>query len=127
MKKIISILTGLLFLAFSFNAEAQTQPPADYFPGKWNLLIKGPNGDRKMVLVLEKNEGKITGVMQDTVGTEISKISNVQLKEKDINFDFSTSGREITIVLSKKEDDHATGNAMGSYDLVAERVKTTKQ
>ena len=70
MKKFKSIFIALLLLSFALGAEAQTSS-ADYFAGKWNVLIKGtPNGDAKMVFVLEKYNDSLSGVVQDTTGVQ---------------------------------------------------------
>ncbi len=54
---------------------------ADYFKGKWNVLIKGtPNGDAKMIFVLDNKNDSIVGVVQDTTGAEISKIFKCGIK-----------------------------------------------
>ncbi|HET9825553.1 MAG TPA: hypothetical protein VFP87_09465, partial [Chitinophagaceae bacterium] len=72
MKKLKSIFIGaILFLAAS-SATAQTSG-SDYFAGKWNVLVKGlPQGDAKMFFVLEKKDTTMTGVVQDSTGTEIA-------------------------------------------------------
>ena len=50
----VCIATAILFI-LSTGAMAQTQTVSDYFAGKWNMLVKGlPNGDTKMIVVLEK-------------------------------------------------------------------------
>ncbi len=36
---------------------------------------------------------------------------------------FSTQGYDVSLVLAKKDDDHATGSLMGMFDAVADRIK----
>jgi glucan biosynthesis protein len=127
MKKLSSLLAALFFLAISFSANAQTKAGADYFVGKWNVLVKEtPNGDWKSVFVLEKKDGKITGVIQDTTGKEITKIDNAELKENEVTVYFNTNGYDVNVVLTKKDEDHATGKMMSMFDAEADRAKATK-
>ena len=82
MKKFKIIFTGSFFLLLSFVIHAQSKTGADYFEGKWNILVKGtPNGDSKMIIVLEKKDSTLKGVVQDTTGKEISKIDKIELTE----------------------------------------------
>lgn len=128
MKKLSFFLTGLFFLVLSLNANAQTKTGADYFAGKWNIIVKGtPNGDREMVLVLEKKDIGIIGVVQDTAGKELSKITKAELNANTITLYYSINEHDVIIELIKKDDDHASGNAMGMFDVEAERVKGVKQ
>ena len=61
MKKTTQLFAVLFILFLAVGAKAQTSG-ADYFAGKWNVLVKGlPNGDTKMFFVLEKKDTTITG------------------------------------------------------------------
>ena len=79
-----------------------------------------------MVFVLEKADDKITGVVQDTTGKEISKLTNAELKEDELTVYFSAQGYDVNLLLKKKDDDHATGSLMGMFDAEGERVKESK-
>ena len=69
----------------SLNADAQAKTGADYFAGKWNVVVKAiPNGDRKMLFALDKTENTITGVVQDTTGKVLSKIVKAELSANSI-------------------------------------------
>jgi len=93
MKKPSLILTVVLGLFFCINAKAQTTAPAtttDYFPGKWNIVVKGtPNGDAKMTFVIERKDGKLTGAVQDSTGKEMTKITSIDEKDKTITAAFT--------------------------------------
>ena len=41
MKKLSSLLAGSFFLLLSVGMHAQSKTGADYFTGKWNVLITG--------------------------------------------------------------------------------------
>ena len=124
----VSFLSGLLFfLLLSTKMLAQSKPGADYFKGNWSVLIKStPNGDVKMILVLENKNDSITGVVQDTTGVEISKLTNVELKDTVITVYFTAQGYDVNLVMTKKDDDHVTGSLMGMFDAEGERVKKTR-
>ena len=85
MKKIISLTAGVFFLLLSFNAIAQSKAGADYFEGKWKVLVIGtPYGDLKRIYVLEKKDNTLTGIVQDSTGKEITKCSKVELKVNEV-------------------------------------------
>jgi hypothetical protein len=124
MKKRGFLFTGIFFLLLSLNVRAQSKTGAEYFTGKWNVLLKGlPDGDKKMVFVLENRNDSITGAVLDTTGVEISKISNAELKDNEVTLYFNAQGYDVNIVLTKKDDDHTTGSLMGMFDAEGEREK----
>src|SRR5690349_1395367 len=128
MKKACFFFAGLFFLLLSFNVNAQSKAGADYFVGKWSVLIKGtPNGDAKMIFVLENKNDSIVGIVQDSIGTEISKISNVVLTDTSATVYFTAQGYDVNVVMNKKDDDHVTGSLMGMFDADGERIKDAKQ
>jgi hypothetical protein len=127
MKKLDLLLTGLYILALSLNVNAQTST-ADYFVGKWSVLLKGvPGGDAKMIFILEKKDSTITGLVQDTTGKEISKITNAELKANQVTLYFNAQGYDVNLLLAKKDDDHVTGNLMSMFDAEGDRIKETKK
>jgi len=124
MKKLSSLITGLFFLLLSFGANAQSKTGADYFAGKWNVLITGtPYGDLKRIYVLEKNDTTLTGIVQDSTGKEIAKCSKVELKDSEVTLYYQAMGNDVSITLTKKDDDHVTGNALGMFEAKGERMK----
>jgi hypothetical protein len=127
MKKFTSVLVGILCLLVSVNVNAQSKVGADYFKGKWSVLLKGtPNGDAKMIFVLENRNDSIAGVVQDTAGVEIAKITNVELKDNEVTLYFTTQGYDVNLLLTKKDDDHTTGSLMSMFDAEGERIKDAK-
>ena len=127
MKKLVFFLTAIVFSVLSLHADAQEKTGADYFAGKWNVVVKAtPNGDRKMVFALDKTENTITGVVQDTTGIVLSKIVKAELSANSITVYFSMNDHDVSLDLTKKDEDHASGSAMGMFDAEAERVKATK-
>jgi len=128
MKKASLFLAGSFLLLLSTNVHAQSKTGADYFKGKWNVLIKGtPNGDAKIIFVLENKNDSIVGVVQDTTGAEISKISNAELNDTSVTVYFNAQGYDVNVVMNKKDDDHVSGSLMGMFDADGERIKEAKQ
>lgn len=124
MKKLSFLFLGSFFLVISFSVKAQSKTGAEYFAGKWSVLLKGtPNGDAKMIFVLEKKDSTITGVVQDTAGVEISKVNNVELKDAEITLYFNAQGYDVNLLLAKKDDDHTAGSLMGMFEAEGERIK----
>lgn len=136
MKKLTFIfaLAATLFLGMNVKAQTAATPAApattatpDYFPGKWNEVVMGtPNGDAKMTFVLQRTDGKLTGAVQDTTGKEISKISQVDEKDKTITVSFSAQGYDLTLTMEPVDDDHVKGSLMGMFDAKGVRVKDSK-
>jgi hypothetical protein len=125
MKKLSVFISAICIFFLSTGAMAQTG--ADYFAGKWNMLVKGlPNGDTKMLVILDKKDTTMTGVIQDSVGTEISKFSKVELKEKEVTVYFTAQGYDVYLLMTKKDDDHVTGSMMGMFDAEGIRAKSDK-
>ena len=126
MGKFKSIFVFLFLLLFTFTVNAQISG-ADYFVGKRSVLLKGiPGGDAKMVLVLEKKDTTITGIVQDSTGAQISKIDKAELNGTSLTVYFTAQGYDVNLLMTKKDDDHVTGSLMGMFDAEGERVKVIK-
>jgi hypothetical protein len=124
MKQLISFLSGLIFLFLSFVTNAQSKTGADFFAGKWSALIAGtPYGDLKRVYILEKKDNGLSGTVLDSTGKEVAKCSKVDVKENEVTLYYSAMGNDVSVVLTKKDEDHITGSAMGMFDVKAERIK----
>src|SRR4030095_297002 len=124
MKKTGSLLAGLMLLLLSVAANAQSKTGADYFEGKWSVLLKNlPRGDTKMIIVLQKKDTTITGIVQDSTGKEITKIDKVELAETTATVYFNTQGYDVNLVMTKKDEDHITGSLMGMFEAEGERLK----
>jgi hypothetical protein len=126
MKKAITIITAFILLLLAHDLRAQ-RSGADYFAGKWNVLLKGtPGGDARMFIVLEKKDTTMTGVVQDSTGKEMSKIDKVELTDTSATVYFNAQGYDVNMVMNKKDDDHITGSLLGMFDAEGERVKESK-
>ena len=124
MKNINSIAIGFLFLLLAINTNAQSKAGADFFAGKWKVLVTGtPYGDLKRIYVLEKNENTLTGIVQDSTGKEITKCSKVEVKDNEVTLYYQAMGNDVSITLIKKDNDHVTGSVLGQFDANGERIK----
>ena len=124
MKKINAIVIGSLLLLFAVSTNAQSKTGADFFAGKWKVLVTGtPYGDLKRIYVLEKNENTLTGIVQDSTGKEITKCSKVEVKDNEVTLYYQAMGNDVSIALIKKDDDHVTGSVLGQFDAKGERIK----
>jgi len=127
MKKASVFIAALFLVLLSLGADAQSKAGAEYFKGKWSVLLKGlPNGDTKMIFLLENRNDSIAGVVQDTTGAEIAKITSVELKDNEITLYFTTQGYDVNLLMTKKDDDHTTGSLMSMFDAEGERIKVVK-
>ena len=79
-----------------------------------------------MIIVLEKKDSTLTGVIQDTTGKEISKIDRIELTETRTTVYFNAQGYDVNVVMNKKDDDHVTGSLLRMFDVEGDRVKATK-
>ena len=124
MKKTNSIAPILFLLLLAVGANAQTKTGADFFAGKWRVLITGtPYGDLKRIYVLEKKDNTLTGIVQDSTGKEITKCSKVEVKDNEVTLFYQAMGNDVSITLIKQDDDHVTGSVLGQFDAKGERIK----
>jgi hypothetical protein len=122
-----SFVVILAVLAIGLAVRAQN-PTTEYFRGRWNILCKGtPQGDAKMVFKLEKVSDTLTGVVLDTAGVEISKMSKIEQKDNSITVYFTAQGYDVNVALTKKDDNHVTGSLMAMFDVEGERIKELLQ
>jgi hypothetical protein len=128
MKKVNVFFVGMLFLLLSFSAKAQTNTSVDYFVGKWDVLVSGtPSGDAKMILKLERKDGKLTGTVTPQAADKgESKITSIEEQANTITVYFTAGEYDVNFSLDKKDDDHVTGSMMGMFDAKGERIKETK-
>lgn len=122
MKKSILFFAGMFFFLLSIGTKAQA-PSADFFVGKWDVLVVGtPNGDAKMPVTLERVDGKLKGTFVGNGQTEAPKISNIEEKENSITIYFTSSGYDVYLMLEKKGDNHVEGTMMDMFDAKGDRV-----
>lgn len=128
MKKAILFFAGIYFLLLSFGANAQAQTGADYFEGKWDILIVGtPNGDAHSTLTLERVDGKLAGDFKSPNEAAI-KLSKVEEKADEVTVYFTSSnGYDVYLLLKKKDDSHVEGTMMDMFDASGVRIVEEKK
>ncbi len=124
MKKVSFLFCGLFLLLLSTNTYAQSKPGVGYFSGKWSVLVKGtPNGDARIIFNLQPKNDSLSGVVWDSTGKEVSKISSIELTDTSATIHFTAQGYEVSLVMNKKDEDNVTGNLMDMFDAEGKRLK----
>src|SRR5690606_11559738 len=126
MRRIGSIFMILCLLGAVYTSVAQTAAPADFFAGKWEVTVFGtPQGDSKMIADLSRADGKLTGHLKHAGDPEAEKIPITSVEEgaDKIVLGFTTQRYDVTLDLSKVDDDNLKGNLLNMFDATAKRVK----
>jgi hypothetical protein len=79
-----------------------------------------------MIMDLQSKKDSLSGVVRDSTGKEISKISSVELTDTSVTVHFTAQEYEVYLVMNKKDDDNITGNLMGMFDAEGKRIKDPK-
>ncbi|WPV02008.1 hypothetical protein SNE26_09495 [Mucilaginibacter sp. cycad4] len=121
MKKFKIILLAFFCMGAAMCVRAQTK---DYYPGKWNVIVLGtPNGDAKMILVIDRKDGKLSGTVQDSTGKETAKITRMDEKDKTVAIAFISQGYDVSLTLEPVDEDHVKGALMGMFEAKGIRKK----
>lgn len=126
MRRIGSMIMLFLMLGVVCTSIAQTAAPADFFAGKWEITVVGtPNGDAKLLADLTRTDGKLTGQITNPTDPSADKIAITGIDEAadKIIIGFTAQGYDVTLDLSKVDDDNLKGNMMNMFDASAKRVK----
>ncbi|MDR1556987.1 MAG: hypothetical protein LBS88_08170 [Tannerellaceae bacterium] len=128
MKK-SEVLFVIMLLLATFSVEAQNKS-TDYFVGRWELSVQGVpegyGGYGKIELNLERQEGKLGGIIVlGASGSEKEiKINKVEEKETYLTVYFdSDSGYEVYVFIEKENDDQIKGSIMDMFDVSGKRLK----
>ena len=124
MKKatLISLMAMILVvIAAKVNAQTQT----NYFIGKWDVLVKGlPNGDTHMKFNIADSAGHMKGALLDTTAARKDiPLTKIEPDGDKVTLYFSAQGYDVSLLLTKKDDDHAAGSLMGMFEANAIRLK----
>ena len=123
MKK-LSVFIAAIVCSVVFSIGAKAQAPADYFAGKWSVLVTGtPKGDATFIVNLERKDGKFTGNLIDpATNKEIAPFTKIEESEKNVTVYFTSETYNVYLFLEKKDDNHITGSMMDMFDATGERV-----
>lgn len=127
MKKVTAIFAGLFLLFLSLTLNAQTAPAKDYFVAKWDLMMEGlPQGDPRLIVDLQRKDGKLTGIVLDSTKKEIAKITKVEETPTTVTVYFTAKDYDVNLAITKKDEDNVTANLMGMFGGKGVRMKESK-
>lgn len=128
MKK-LSFLFVFSFLSLLFltsKVQAQTTPE-NYFVGTWNMKAFGlPDGDKDLVILLEKKDGKLSGGFVDPATKKVvNPFTSVQLASNKLtaNFIAPEQQMDVYLTLEKKDDTNVTGSIMDMFNMEGTKAK----
>ncbi|GAB3512754.1 hypothetical protein [Emticicia fontis] len=122
MKNLKSVLTVIALFAAMSLAKAQTTP--SYYVGNWEVLVKGtPQGDVKMPMSFEMKDDKLVGKITNPETKEVATMTSVEIKGEELFAAFSAGGYDVTMTITKKDDDHFTGKIMDMIEVEGTRLK----
>ncbi|GAB3806348.1 hypothetical protein GCM10028819_41540 [Spirosoma humi] len=125
MKK-VSAFFFFLLLIIAGNSIAQAPVPADFFAGKWDIVVAGtPNGDTQLVANLVRKDGKLTGEITTPADTTKGAIPITKIDEgtDKLALYFTAQGYDVNLDLTKVDDDNLKGSLMNMFDAKAKRLK----
>ncbi len=127
-KKLLFVI--LFAIAGVQSGFAQTAIKNDFFEGSWEVTVFGtPNGDSKMLVTLDRVEGKLTGEL-----ASISESSKVRYKidkvtetDRSIVIYFYAEGMDINLSLTKEDENSLKGSLLdGMFASTGKRVVEKK-
>ena len=117
----------MFFFLLAIGVNAQTKTSGEYFVGKWSLLVVGtPDGDAKMVVSLERVDGKLTGTIAKADLSDPKKFTSITETENSITVNWTSGDYDVYMELTKKGDNHIEGRLMNMFDAKGDRIITTK-
>lgn len=121
MKKVSVILFALIF---GIATAGFSQTSNNFFEGKWSVLVKGtPEGDAAIPMRFETKDGKLKGYFIAKGEQNETEMTSAEAKGDELNLAFTISGYDISLVITKKDEDHGIGKLMDMFDVEATRVK----
>ncbi|UJP66151.1 hypothetical protein [Mongoliitalea daihaiensis] len=122
MKKLISLFTMLCLAMTMAVAEGSNNP--DYFVGEWDLMIEGtPQGDVRVIMVLEKVEGKLKGKFTVAGTDQETTLSSISEGTDSISFSFFAEGYDLYMSLNANGDDAVKGYLVDQFPVSGKRLK----
>jgi|SRR5690606_3479180 hypothetical protein len=120
----------LFAIAGMQSGFSQTTIKKDFFKGAWEVTVFGtPNGDSKMLVTLDRVEGKLTGELAgiNEPSKVRYKIDKVTETEKSIVIYFYAEGMDINLSLTKEDENNLKGSLLdGMFASTGKRVVEKK-
>jgi len=125
MKTKENYLIALLILFSSSITLANEIDSPEYFEGKWNVTVIGtPQGDATIPMRFETKDGVTKGYFIGDPSGEESMMDSVSITENGVlNASLFIGGYDVTISLTRLDEDKSTGNMLGMFTMNGERVK----
>lgn len=124
MKRLSIVFIAMFLFIVNFGLNAQTKSGFDYFKGKWNVTVEGPNGETKMFIEFSKTGDTIMASIKSADGKEMYKVNRTEVKEERAVIYFTGSqGNDVDLALNKKDASKVSGVVMGIFSATGERVK----
>jgi hypothetical protein len=107
-----------------FETTLVRKPEADFYTGKWEMLVIGtPNGDSKMIVTLKREEGKLRGNLKPLDSEDYINITEIEEGQDKVTLYFTAQGYDVNVVLTKVDADNMKGSLMNMFDTSAKRMK----
>lgn len=121
------IATMLFFLVTTVTVKAQDAAPANYFVGKWSVLVEGtPSGDATNTVTIELKDDKLVGTIFTKGSTEPKPFTKITQKGNSITAYFVASGYDVYLFLEKIDENKALGSMLDMFDATAQRIIETE-
>jgi hypothetical protein len=134
LEKVLAVVLVLIGMCV-FHVKAQENNPTsensatvnteteNFFIGKWKLDVYGlPQGDAKMLMVIEKKDGKIAGWLGGENGEEPNQFTKVEIDKKTLLVRFMGGGWDVPMYLDKDGDDTVVGSMNDMFDVEGAKV-----
>jgi hypothetical protein len=119
MKKLL--LVGLFLLGLS--AGVISQNVTDYFAGDWNVEVIGtPSGDVKMIMHLERVDGKLKGEIKAQESSDVIKIDSIEEKENKLIVYYFAGGYDISMDFEKVDENNIAGSLLDMFTTRGSRI-----
>lgn len=122
MKKLVSLFL-MLCLVLSV-AQANDAINTDSFVGEWDLLIEGtPQGDVRVLMTLEKVDGKLKGKFKIAGTDQETTLSSISESAGSISFSFFAEGYDLYMSLNPAGEDALKGYLVDQFPVSGKRLK----
>jgi hypothetical protein len=122
--KVLNVTVLMLMLMISASVSAQEE--ANFFVGKWDLLVEGlPSEDVHILVNISSTDDGLVGEM--TMGEKVQKVEIEQTEDDMITLKFEAQGYDVSVNLAKKDENSVEGDMMGMFDITGKRVTDEKK
>ncbi len=114
----------LLLLVFSLKFSPSIAQDTEYFVGEWEVTVQDtPNGTVKVLLSMERVDGKLKGKFVDAISNRETPITQINEQEQSITLYFFAEGYDLYLTLKPDGEDKVSGTLADSFLVSGQRVK----